>query len=115
MDYLLGFAIGVAITWVMLMIVIPIARLIADFSLPPWPETMVRLLVIAAAVNFIQIFLGEVNGLLAIIASAIVFFTLLHKWFDVDVWAAIMIVIISWAVRMALFWALVRLLLSLRT
>jgi len=113
MEYLLSFLIGTVITWVMLLIVIPIARLLADFSLPPWPERMAKLAVIAAGVNLVQIALGEVNEFLAIIVSAIVFFTLLHKWFDVDVWGAVVIVIISWAVRMALFRALMGLLQSL--
>jgi len=64
-------------------------------------------------VNLIQIALGEVNEFVAMIVSAIVFWTLLHKWFDVDVWAAVIITIISWAVRMALFMAVLRLLQSL--
>jgi len=95
MEYLPGFLIGTVITWVMLLIVLPIARLLADFSLPPWPERMAKLAVIAATVNLIQIALGEVNGFLAIIVSAIVFFTMLHKWFDIDAWGAVIITIIS--------------------
>jgi len=43
MEYLLSFLIGTVITWVMLLIVLPIARLLADFSLPPWPDRMAKL------------------------------------------------------------------------
>lgn len=113
MEYFINFVIGVVITWVMLMIVIPIARKIADFSMPPWPETMAKLAVVAAGVNLINIALGEVHGLLATIVSAIVFFTLLHKWFDIGLWGAVIIVVVSWFVRAVLFMALAGLLMSL--
>jgi hypothetical protein len=95
MELLLTFFIGVVITWVILMIVMPIARKFADFYMPPWPETMAYLAVIAALVNGVQIGLGLVNVLAALIVSAVVFFTLLYKCFDIDLWAAIVIVVIS--------------------
>jgi uncharacterized membrane protein YagU involved in acid resistance len=113
MEYFLGFLIGVVITWVILMIVIPIARKLADFSMPPWPETMAYLAVIAALVNAVQLGLGLVNVFAALIVSAIVFFTLLYKWFDIDLWGAIIIVVVSWAVRWFLTMVLLGLLHSL--
>jgi len=111
MDILLQLVIGIVFSWITLIIVMPIARKLSDFSLPPWQQTVPRLGVVAAAtvltqvllVTFVNGFLGYVVGY---VASVIVFFALLYKWFDIDVWAAVVIVVVSRVVQFALLAAL---------
>lgn len=43
MEYVLGFLIGTAVSWVSLLIVMPIAQRLAEFSMPPWPEALWKL------------------------------------------------------------------------
>ena len=103
MDYVLFyslvFVIGTAISWVTLLIVIPIAQKLADFSMPPWPETLWKLAVVAGAYNGVLLALTPVNIFLAWIAMAVVFFSLMVKWFDVDFFGAVIIVVVSAVVR----------------
>jgi hypothetical protein len=105
MVYVLAFLIGTLVSWVMLLIVVPIARKLADFSMPPWPETLWRLAIVAAAVNLVTIALDPVNAIVSWVAGAIVFFTLMVKWFDVDLFGAVIIVVVSWFARMLILGA----------
>lgn len=103
MEPYLELAIGIVFSWITLVIVLPIARKLSDFSLPPWQQTVPRLGVIAAATYLAQFLVGMfAGGFLGSIASIIVFFGLLYKWFDIDVWAAVIIVVVSWGVQFAL-------------
>ena len=102
MFYVLVFLIGTIITWVTLLIVIPIAQKLADFGFPPWPETLWKLAVIAAGVNAASVALDPVHWLLATLVSAIVFFTFMVKWFQIDFFGAMIIVVVSLIVRSVL-------------
>ena len=114
MEVYLELGIGILFSWIVLAIVMPIARKLSDFSLPPWQETVPKVGVIAAMTYLTQYFVGAfISGFLGYVASVIVFFAMLYKWFDIDAWAAMVIVIVSWVVRFALvvgvFWLIAQL------
>ncbi len=102
MEYVLGFLILSLFSWVLLLIVVPVAQKLADFSMPPWPETLWKLAVVATAVNLVAIALDPVNAIVSWVVGAIVFFFLMVKWFDVDLFGAVIIVFVNWMVRIFL-------------
>lgn len=102
MVFVLTFIVGLVISWISLLIVIPIAQRMADFSLPPWPETLWKLAVVAAVVNALAVALDPVHFFLSWIVGAAAFWTLMYKWFDVDLFGAIIIVVVSWGLRILL-------------
>ncbi len=102
MEYVLVFLIGTVITWVSLIIIIPIAQKLAEFSMPPWPETLWKLAVVAAAGNIISVALDPLHHLLSWAVGFVVFWALMVKWFDVDLFGAVIIVVVSWFLRLVL-------------
>lgn len=112
MDYVLGFLIGTAVSWVSLLIIVPIAQRLAEFSMPPWPEALWKLAVIAAVANAISIALGPVHVWLSWIVGFVAFWWLMVKWFDVDLFGAVIIVVVSWFLRIFLVGAIVGALLA---
>ncbi len=102
MIYVIAFLVWTLISWISLLIVIPISRKLADFSMPPWPETLWKLAVVAASGNLLAIVLGPVHFVLGWIAGVVVFFIFMVKWFHVDLFGAVIIVVVSWVVRIAL-------------
>lgn len=92
--------IGTLGMWITLLVVVPIAGRIASFSFPGWGPALWKLGVIALAVNVLSAIIGEFNGTLAWIAAVVVFWVLMVKWFDVDLLGAVVIVAVSWLVRM---------------
>lgn len=102
MEFILLILLGTAITWVTLMIVVPIAGRLAEFSFPGWATAAWQLAVIALVTNAASVLLAPVSGILSMIASAILFWGLLVKWFDLNLMGAVLVVVISWFVRMAL-------------
>lgn len=114
MTFLVVFLLGTFISWVSLLIVIPIAQKLADFSFPPWGEALWKLAIVAAAANLAEILGSLANGMLGLIAGAVVFFALMFKWFDVDFFGAIIIVFVSWLLRiLVLAWLLMPLMILL--
>lgn len=101
-EYLILILIGTAITWVGLLIVIPIAQKLADFAMPPWPETLWKLAVVAGAVNVVTVLLDPVNSWLALLVGAGVFWALMVRWFRIDLFGAVIIVFLSWMLRWVL-------------
>ena len=84
MEYILVLLISTVLSWILLMIVIPIAQKLADFSMPPWGETMWKLAVVSLAMNGATMLLDPVHFLLGGAAGIIVLWILLAKWLDVD-------------------------------
>lgn len=116
MTFLVVFLLGTFISWVSLLIVIPIAQKLADFSFPPWCEALWKLAVVAAAANLAEILGSLASEMIGWIAGAAVFFALMYKWFDVDFFGAIIIVFVSWVLRILLVgWVLMPLLIMLGT
>ena len=102
MTYVIILLVGTVISWISLLIVIPIAQKVADFSMPPWPETLWKLAVVSACGNAVAMCLDPINVFLSWIVGAVVFWTFMVKWFDVDFFGAIVIVIITWVLRIVL-------------
>ena len=102
MSYAIAFLAGTFITWVILLIVVPIAQKLADFGMPPWPETLWKLAVVAAAYVAVTVALNPVHGFVSEIGGAIVFFFLMVKWFQIDFFGAVIIVVVSGFVRFLL-------------
>jgi len=94
MDYVVTFLLGTLISWILLLIVVPISQKLADFSFPPWPETLWKLAVIAGATNATNMALTPVHWILALLGGPAVFFILMYKWFDIDFFGAVIIVVV---------------------
>ena len=92
---ILGFPLGCVAFWILLLIVVLLAQKLADFALPPWPETMLKLGVIAVLVNTLTAGLDMVNVWLSWIGGAALFWALIVKWFEVDPFGALMIIAVA--------------------
>lgn len=103
---LLRLLIDAAASWVVLVLVVRIGGRIADITIPPWPETLWKLAVVAAVSVGVGYGLDQVNGFLSIVGTAIVFWTFMVKWFDADFFAACVLTVISWFVKFGLILAL---------
>ena len=90
-----AFPIGCVVHWILLLIVVPIAQKLADFALPPWRETMLKLGVVAVLVNTLVAGLDMVNVWLSLIGGAVLFWTLMVKWFEVDFLGAFIIMVVA--------------------
>jgi len=110
MELVAGILIGTVISWITLLIVVPIAQKLADFGMPPLPQMLWMLAVVAVANNGVAILLGLVNPFLGWAGGVIVFWTLMWKWFDLDLWGAVIIVVVSWVLQMILLTAVMGLL-----
>jgi hypothetical protein len=106
MEYVIAFLAYTVLQWAVLLIVVPIAQKLADFSLPDWPERLWKLAVVAAVVVAVNMLLTPVFFLLGLAGGAIAFYIMMVKWFDIDVFGAIVIVIISRVVAFAISMAL---------
>ena len=107
MNIVLGLVIGTAISFVTLVIVVVIAHKWADISVPPWPEAIWKLAAVAAAANVASMALDPVNGFLGWVAGVAAFWTLMVKWFDVDLFGAMVIAVATWLVKWFLVLSLI--------
>jgi hypothetical protein len=98
-EYIILFIVGTVISWLTLLVVMPVAQKIAQFSLPLWPERLWRLAIVAGATNLASVVLTPLSEFLAWIVGAIIFWVLLWKWFDLDFFGAVVIAIVSWFVQ----------------
>jgi len=103
MHFVVAFLAGTLVTWVILLIVLPLAQKLADFGLPEWPQLLWQVAVVAAIVNAVSVGLQPVSSVLALLATAIVFWVMMVKWFGVDFFGAVVIVAINMIVRMVIF------------
>lgn len=106
MEYVLAFVLGTVVSFVVLMLAIPIAQKFGDFALPPMGERAAKLAAIAAGVNLIDIALRPFSPIAAWVLGVIVFWVLMVKWFQVDFLGAVVIVVITWVVRIVLMGSL---------
>ena len=98
MEIFLLILLGTFFSWISLVILIAIGQGIADLSVPPWPETLWKLAVIAAVVDVLTIAL-PLHPLLTSLIVAVVFWTFMVKWFHVDLLGAIILVVLSMVIR----------------
>ncbi len=100
MDLLIGLLVGSLIEWIILLIVIPIAQRLADFSMPEPVEMAWKLAVIVLLKNVVAVGVGAVaGGFVGNIVAAVVFWVGLWKVFDLDMFGAIIIVVVSFLAR----------------
>jgi hypothetical protein len=107
MDIVLAILLGALGTWVTLMIVVPIAGRLAEFSFPGWGAAAWKLAVIALVTNALSALLAPVSGILSWIAGFVVFWGLMVKWFEMNVLGAVLVVVISLFVRIFIVGAII--------
>ena len=105
MEILIFILLGTFLSWISLVILIAIGQNIADLSVPPWPETLWKLAVIAIVPDLLIIALPLHPFLLNLIVI-VVFWTFMVKWFQVDFMGAIILAIMSWFIRAAMLMAI---------
>ena len=99
--------IGSGIEVVVLLVVIPIAQKLADFSMPGFGEMVWKLALVVVLKNIVGAGVGmAAGGFAGSIGGAIVFWGGLWKIFDLDIFGAITIVVISWFLQMFVVTAL---------
>lgn len=106
MDIYVAIVLGTFLSWISLIILIAIGQGIADLSVPPWPETLAKLAVIAAVADALVILL-PLNLLLTNLVVAVVFWTFMVKWFQVDFLGACILAILSVGIRAGMMWTIV--------
>ena len=96
MTTLLALLIGTAAEWLILCAVVPLAQRLADFSLPPPLEMVWKILVIVLLTNLTSYGVGEGLGspFLGSIVGLVVFWGGMVKVFEVDMFGAIIIVVV---------------------
>ena len=102
MEYAITIVIGSLVSWLILLIVVPISQKLADFAFPPWGEALWKLALVALACTAVETGLGPIHWLLAWVVSAILFWVLMVKWFQIDFFGAVIIVIVSWVTQRAI-------------
>jgi len=108
------FLIETVLSWIMLLIVIPIAHRFAEFSLPPWNETWWKLGVTAMAMNAVALPLDYlIHPMLGWAAGMIVLWILLAKWLDVDGFGMWVIIGVSYVIQTFVIGALMAVLIGL--
>ncbi|KKL79617.1 hypothetical protein LCGC14_2013040 [marine sediment metagenome] len=99
MIYAITVLLGTLIMWLSLLIIVPIAQKLADFAFPPWSEALWKLAVIAGVCNVASVALDLVHPWLALVVGAIIFWVFMVKWFQIDFFGAVIIVVVSWIAR----------------
>lgn len=102
MDILLAFAIGFAIQWGILVILILIGQNIADLDVPPFPEMLWKTAIIVAASSAVTTVLDLVQPILGWLGGLVIFWILMVKWFKVDFFGAVVLVVLSFLLRVVL-------------
>ena len=84
------------VNWVLLMVALPVAQLVADIQLPPLGELAwkVGVVVVAQFVAAVVVAL-LISPLLGTLVGIVVFWGVMFKLFDLDVWAMVVIIIVS--------------------
>ena len=111
MTALLALLIGSAVEWLILCAVVPLAQRLADFSLPPPLEMAWKLFLIVLATNLVSYGVGTGLGvpLLGSIVGLVVFWAGIVKVFEVDLFGAVIIIVVRFFVNMFLIAAIVAL------
>ncbi|MHC4698066.1 MAG: hypothetical protein ACYTFA_15140 [Planctomycetota bacterium] len=113
MELIVTLVVGSIGEWVVLLIVIPFAQRLADFSMPPALEMARKLFVIVLLKNIIGVGVTMIlGGFPGKIAAAIVLWTGLVKVFDLDFFGAVMIVVVSFVLQVFVMGALFALVLG---
>ena len=107
MEYLALWLIASLILWLVLLLALLITSRIADFSLPPVGPFLGKAATVAAGVTAVAVGLDFVSGFLSWIVAMALFFGLLVKLFDMDLWGAVAVVIATWVLSRMAFLGLI--------
>ncbi len=107
MDLYAFILLGMFFSWVSLVILIAVGQNIADLNVPPWPETLWKLAVIAIVPDLLIITL-PLNPLLLNLIVIVVFWVFMVKWFQVDFIGAVILSVLSWFIRFAMLMAIAK-------
>ena len=102
MDILLALFIGFAIQWVALVILIIIGQNLADLDVPPFPEMLWKTAVIVAASSVVTTVLDLAHPIVGWLGGLVIFWILMVKWFKVDLFGAVVLVVLSFVLRIFL-------------
>ena len=100
MEILLDIVVGTIISWVGLMIVVPIAGKWLGFGIPSLGEFAWKLAVIVLAASVVSAVLTPVHWALASVASFALIWLLMSRWFDADLLGVIVTLVLWWLLRM---------------
>jgi len=107
MATLIVWLFGCAVSWILLIIAMLLARRIADVQFPPLGEFLWKAALLVVGVNAVVGGLSLVNWLLADIVGFILFVVLMMKLFDLDLLQTVIIIFAVWLVRVVLIAGLV--------
>jgi hypothetical protein len=96
MNIYLGLVIGFLFTWLPLIMILPLA---SNRALPGKGTTVLRLAVIAAVVNMVQLCFIHISMITGMFVSVVFFYIMLIVWFRISLWRAAIVVILTWIVR----------------
>lgn len=94
------------ITWVLLVVTMLVAQRLIDVSFPPVGEFAYKTLLIAVvpvAVAHVLIYFVGLGPFFASIVAFITFLVMLNKLLEFDLLQSIILVVVMWAVRVAIF------------
>jgi len=103
MEYLVAWLIGVALGWVVLLVVMLIAQRIADFGMPPFAEFAWRAAVVVGVTSAVGGALDLIHPWLSLGVCVLLWIGLMEKLFDLDFYQIVVIVLVSWLLQWALF------------
>jgi hypothetical protein len=96
---LVAFLLVVLVSWVTLIVALPVAQLLTKFSLPPWGETLWKLAVVAIALSIVSVgllvWIGSFGMLIDPFVGFVVLWVFMYKWFDAGFLDVLVICIIS--------------------
>lgn len=106
MAHLQAILLESGVTWVLLVVTMLVAQRLLDVSFPPVGEFFYKTLLIAVvpvAVVYALVFFVGLRPFFASILAFVTFLVMLNKLLDFDLLQSIILVVVMWAVRVAIF------------
>lgn len=97
MALIIAYGIISLLEWMLLLVVVPIAQRLADFDLPPAFEMAWKLLLIVVIKNYVGLATSEMTQLFIVelLAAGLAFWIGMWRVFRLDVFGAVVIMVIS--------------------
>lgn len=100
MEFVLAILVGAVVSWVGLMIVVPIAGKWVGFGIPSLGQFAWKLAVIVLAASLVYTLLAPVQWFVSLAASFLVIWLLMWRWFDADLMGVVLTLVLWWILRM---------------
>jgi hypothetical protein len=98
MEYVVAFLVYTTLTWITLLVVLPIAQKLADFGLPPLVDLLWQVALVSGIYTAVGMLCSPLGGFLGWLIPSIIFWVMMVKWFHVDLFGAIIIVVVNFIV-----------------